>query len=361
MSIVKERDTERMPTPKGPSAGERLHICVGHSCNNNCIFCMEEDRESRFERLSNQTDDDVRRMMETAGAREVMFTSGEPTLHESLPDYMRMARDMGSDTVGLITNGRRLSYLPYARSLLEAGLNHVLVSIHGPTAKVHDALTRTRGAFDQAIKGLANLAVLKEDHPDLRIHTSYVVNKRNYRLFSEFFEAMKPYRVDQHVFNVMMPQGRGGSLAERLMPRYSDVSEEFARFVERLPAEGARRVFLLDIPYCTTTNLPDSVRGYVERYFHFEPDGTVLFGDSPDSRTAPADDGVLFSSTAIEGDNAGYSRVTKTAHDEAVRTWRRDCDSCGFKRYCRGVFTRYLDLYGWDEFEPVLEGPGDGR
>ena len=199
-----------MPTPGDLLSGERLHVCVGLSCNNNCIFCMEDDREDRFERLVRQTDEDVRRMMQNKNAREVMFTSGEPTLHEHLAEYIRMAREMGFQIVGLITNGRRFSYRPYARSLLEAGLNHVLVSIHGPNAKVHDALTRTRGAFGQTLKGLASLASLKDEFDSLKIHTSYVVNRRNYRLFREFYDVMHPFKVDQHVFNVMMPEGRGG-------------------------------------------------------------------------------------------------------------------------------------------------------
>ena len=358
LPVVSTDSKEGMPTPGDSLAGERLHICVGHTCNNNCVFCMEEDRQDRFDRLSGQTDGDVQRMMQVPGAREVMFTSGEPTMHERLPDYVAMARDMGFEIVGLITNGRRLSYLPYTRSLLEAGLSHVLVSIHGPTARVHDALTRTRGAFAQAIKGLACLASLKGEFPTLKVHTSYVVNRRNFQLFGDFFDAMRPFGVDQHVFNVMMPEGRGGKLSEQLMPRYSDIAVEFRRFLDGLTPEEASRVFLLDIPYCTTTRLPDAVRGYVERYFHFEPDGTVLFGDSS---AEPTSDGDLYEKSALAGDNATYSKVTKSAHDEAVRSKRPQCHDCGFDRFCRGVFNRYVDQYGWDEFVPVTEGKNHAR
>lgn len=344
-----------MPTPGESRVGNRLHICLGFSCNNNCIFCMEEDREARFQRLSNQTAEDVRRMMTAdPDAREVMFTSGEPTLHPQLPDYLAMARDLGFPTVGMITNGRRLSNRAYARKLLESGLNHILISIHGPDAHVHDGLTRTRGSFEQALIGLANLLLLKREYPALKVHTSYVVNKRNYRLFREFFDVMLPFRVDQHVFNVMMPEGRGREFFDNLVIPYSLVAAEFKKFTDALPPEGLNRVFILDIPYCTTVGIKDSARGYVERYFHYEPDSTVLFQDgrTPDQRR-PEADAEVYSRKVMTGDRHEYSKVTKTVHDQMVRIKRPECEQCGYNHICRGVFTSYIDRFGWDEFVPV--------
>ncbi len=344
-----------MPAQGSSQLGDRLHVCVGYSCNNNCMFCMEDDRSARYERLRAQTPEDVRRMMALdPDAREVMFTSGEPTLHPELPEYMRMARDLGFPTVGLITNGRRLAYKPYARELLEAGLNHVLISIHGPNGKVHDMLTRSKGAFVQAVAGLANLASLKAEFPDLMVHTSYVVNRYNYLYFREFYDAMRPLNVDQHVFNVMMPDGRGGRNMDHLMARYGEIAQAFRAFVEGLPPEGVRKVFLLDIPYCTTTALPDPVRGYVERYFHYEPDGAVTF--TRDGREVPVEGEVapdLLQESALRGESTGYSKVGKGVHDAMTRVKRPECASCGFDDVCRGVFRSYVDRWGWDEFVPV--------
>ncbi len=342
-----------MPAQGASAVGNRLHVCVGYSCNNNCVFCMEDDREARYARLRAQTPEDVRRMMTLdPDAREVMFTSGEPTLHPHLADYMRMARDLGFPTVGLITNGRRLAYKPYARELLEAGLNHVLVSIHGPNGKIHDMLTRSRGAFVQAVAGLANLAALRNEFPDLKVHTSYVVNALNVGYLREFFDAMRPLHVDQHVFNVMMPDGRGGADMDHLMARYRDVAAAFQAFVAGLDGDGRAKVFLLDIPYCTTTALPDPVRGYVERYFHYEPDGHTTFRQDAGAADG-AIDADLLQASAIDGETVTYSKVAKGAHDAAMRVKRPECAACGFDDLCRGVFRQYVERWGWDEFVPV--------
>jgi len=233
-------------------------------------------------------------------------------------------------------------------------LNHVLVSIHGPNASVHDMLTRSRGAFVQAVAGLANLAALKNEFHALKIHTSYVLNALNIMHLRGFFDAMRPLDVDQHVFNVMMPDGRGAADMAHLMARYSDVAAAFQVFVANLPREHVARVFLLDIPYCTTTALPDTVRGYVERYFHYEPDGSTGFGDDTGSAGEAREKAdSLFQTSALDGENVTYSKVAKGAHDAVMRVKRPECSSCGFNDVCRGVFRQYVDRWGWDEFVPV--------
>ncbi|OQC42875.1 MAG: Cyclic pyranopterin monophosphate synthase [Deltaproteobacteria bacterium ADurb.Bin058] len=356
ISFVEARNEKNgeMPMPGESLVGNRLHICVAEDCNNNCIFCMEEDRDARRDRMAGQTDDDVRRMIASvdSSVKEIMFTSGEPTLHPSLPKYIQWSSEAGFETVGLITNGRRLSYRPYARLLLENGLNHILISIHGPDARTHDALTRTKGAFIQAMAGLANLTVLKREFPALKIHTSYVVTARNYNKVIEFVEVMRHFSIDQHVFNVMMPDGRGQTLFDQLMPRYSDVAAQFAKMADMLPPRDLERIFVLDIPYCTTTMLPDRVRGYVERYFHYEPEGTVRIAELTEQANR-GDRELLIEERALTGEEREYSKVAKTARDDSIRIKRPECYTCGYEQQCHGVFRSYIDKFGWDEFQPV--------
>ena len=54
---------------------ERLHVSIGAVCNNNCVFCMEEDRDGRYVNNSAMTRDRVRWILERhKGAEEVCFT-----------------------------------------------------------------------------------------------------------------------------------------------------------------------------------------------------------------------------------------------------------------------------------------------
>ncbi|NOZ02708.1 MAG: radical SAM protein [Deltaproteobacteria bacterium] len=355
---VRDETTEGMPRQEADDLGDRIHVCVGASCNNNCIFCMEDDREDRFDRVGAQTASDVRRMIEAnRGVHEILFTSGEPTLTPDLPQYLKWASDAGYRVVGVISNGRRFAYEPYIRQLLDAGMNNVIVSIHGHERRIHDALVRTRGAFAQTLKGLANLDGLRGVYR-FRIQTSTVVNRRNLPHMKEFCRLMATLDIDQHVFNVMMPDGRGEEFFDRLMPRYSEVAEAFKLIVPALDPGFLRRVTLVDIPYCATEGLPDSVRGYVERYFHYEPEGSFEQRSKGLSRSVgAADDDELFVKGSLAGERTDFTRVTRTYQESFVKEKRAECGSCRYDDLCRGVWKPYLARFGWDELAPVIDEP----
>ena len=169
---------------------ERIHINLGPVCNNNCIFCMEEDRESRYAVNSALTPDHVRHILEqNAGAEEVCFTSGEPTLVEALPEYVSWARELGYEKRSVMTNGRRLAYRNYAVTLAKAGMNFFYISIHGHTEKLHDSLVRTKGAYRQTVGGLDQIHALRPY--GIRLHTSTVITKRNVSHLGDIYHFLR--------------------------------------------------------------------------------------------------------------------------------------------------------------------------
>jgi len=356
------RDTalDGIPTQEADDVGDRIHICVGADCNNNCIFCMEDDREDRQKRVSAQTRGDVYRMInENRGTNEILFTSGEPTLNRDLPLYVRRASEAGYPIVGVISNGRRFAYRPYVEGLFKAGMNNVIVSIHGHDRRTHDALARTRGSFEQTLKGLQNLSELRVKYR-FQVQTSTVVNLRNLPHMFDFCNLMATLDIDRHVFNVMMPDGRGERFFDRLMPRYSEVTLTFGELIPRLNPSFLKRITLVDIPYCATEGLPDSVRGYVERYFHYEPTGSFEERSEGLSRSRVfEDDSRLFEEGSLEGERTGFTRVTRTFQETFVKEKRDECAGCRYDTLCRGVWKPYTSRFGWEELTPVI-GPPPG-
>jgi MoaA/NifB/PqqE/SkfB family radical SAM enzyme len=303
---------------------ERFHILVGTACNNHCVFCMEPrgDRD----RIAATADAPrvIRGELEAhAGAGEVMFASGEPTLNPHLSTYVRWAHELGYRRIGLTTNARRLGYEPYARRLLESGLNHLVVSVHGPDARTHDAQTRSPGSFEQTVAGLRTVARLRRERP-LTLHSSTVVGRRNHLRLAEIFALLRTFELDQYVFNVMQPLGRAAPIVDQLMARYADVVDAFARFLGSLPSPRPE-LYLVDLPPCTTEKLPREVRGYVE---------AAVFA-------------------ALGEDGAAEVRRTRVHKDAANREKRADCASCRHDGSCLGVWRAYARAHGWDEFVPV--------
>ena len=331
------------------SEEQRLHICFGTHCNNNCVFCMEEDRTARsrrFRRIDTATAVDI--MAGAGGRQEVMFTAGEPTLREDLPELARAAKDLGYAQVGMITNARRLAYRHYLDELLDAGINYILVSIHGHTKELHDGLTRTPGAFDNTVAGMRNIAAAGRQGASLRFVTTTVLNRRNLPSLGELMEFLLGFSPEQVVFNAIQPLGRGERFFRQLVPRYAEMvagfADALARF-DRIPAN----VLLLDVPRCVTRALPPEVVGFVESHSHFEPETEVL--DAVSGAAEP---------TKTTGEDGELVLVTKEELDQALRTMGPDCGKCLYYNECDGVWRKYADEYGFDEFRPLGRGGEEG-
>ena len=102
--------------------------------------------------------------------------------------------------------------------------------------------------------------------------------------------------------------------------------------------------FLVDIPLCTTTNIPDFNRGYVESYIHYEPAASAQALISVDKMLGRE-------SSEIEG--TALVGVRRSDLDDAARSKRDECRSCKYDASCEGVWGNYVSRYGWDEFVPV--------
>lgn len=63
------------------------------------------------------------------GIPHIIFTGGEPTLRQDLPELIAHAEANGQVT-GLLTNGSRLADGDYLHTLLQTGLDHLLIILH---------------------------------------------------------------------------------------------------------------------------------------------------------------------------------------------------------------------------------------
>lgn len=339
---------------------ERLHVDIGPHCNNNCIFCMEEDRTGRQTRVGAVTPEQVDRILSANRERShVTFVSGEPTLSPHFLRFVRLARGYGYKTVAVISNGRRFAYGPFAEAAVRKGLNQVILSIHGGNAKLHDGLVRTPGAFAEATTGLGNLSALRRGGTALTIHTSTVLNRRNCSVeaLEELLTVLRPH-VDQMVFNVMQPFGRGLSHFDRLMLRYTETAEVLRQFFARHAGEELP-IYLVDIPYCVTEgrDVPEHSRGFVERYVRYELADAAGRTELWD-RTAESTGGAPLRRTLVDSEEAVTLDDLDARHrdhqEQAQKVRRPRCAECRYAYLCDGVWRNYIERNGWEEFEPVV-------
>ncbi|MBI5535021.1 MAG: radical SAM protein [Deltaproteobacteria bacterium] len=394
-----------------------LHVLTGPGCNNNCLFCMEADRDGRDAAVRAQTRDDVREMIDAYPLQdEILFTSGEPTLNPDLLEYVGWAKHKGFRVIGLITNGRRLSYPAFLASLLEAGVNRITVSIHGHNAALHDGLTRAPGSFEHTHAALQNLALVKRAWP-LRVHTSTVVCQRNLPELAQVHRYLSDGPSDQMVFNIMMAKGRGALHFARMMPRYADVLRAFDSLCSSLDTRALERLKVVDVPACVLQSLPEQVRGGLEVFDQFErvgstglteiavrnacseigvesqrlptdASGKVIevahlddeWGDvdrpwwnppwlsrwarrrasegaegagEPAARSEDIETLRARISAAQAGQDGAYYMTRRDLKDSYLRAKGPPCETCALRESCPGVWKVYVDQHGWSEFHPL--------
>jgi len=313
---------------------ESLQCRVMYACNNDCYFCLdrsEVDGEFHGGPRALPAGHVLRVLEERAGKVDVVvFTHGEPTLHPDLPRFVEAAVRLGYTTRGLVTNARRLSDARYARSIVDAGVNHFTLSIHGDDAATHDGATRTK-AFHQAIAGLRNLATLARERP-FKLTTSTVLNHLNYKRTAEIVRFLLDERVDVSVLNVVRPMGNAARHFEAAVPRYRDVVRALEGLFALRP-EARRRVAIEDIPPCVAAPVAPFL-GVLEAWHLEQVDEGLPHSDSHEN---PSRDGSAFG----------------VGIPERETTKREACRSCIHDARCWGVWRTYVDTYGWEEFTPI--------
>lgn len=139
--------------------GTQAKITLGLGCNNDCRFCY-----NRFEKESSRPLEEARvlELVDEAAASHadhLNFIGGEVTI---LPYFVRALEHAKGrfPAISVNTNGRRFADEAFSLACVEAGLTEVDVSLHGSRADVHDAVSRSPGAFEETVRGLRNLAAL---------------------------------------------------------------------------------------------------------------------------------------------------------------------------------------------------------
>jgi MoaA/NifB/PqqE/SkfB family radical SAM enzyme len=218
------------------------YIQVTRTCNQECIFCSNPpiERLISFARAKKIIDH-----YKKIGYEGIIWTGGEPTLHPRLKDMIAYAKKKGIHS-RLITNGQKTASLQYLRSLVDAGIDKVEVSLHSHMASVQNYLSQNKRSFANIVKTLENLDTL---HIPTEIIT--VINKKNAGHLSKtvsWIIGRFPF-VNHFVFNNIDPLMNRAAKNTFIIPRLNDFELELKKALDILRASG--RTFRVErVPLC---------------------------------------------------------------------------------------------------------------
>jgi uncharacterized radical SAM superfamily Fe-S cluster-containing enzyme len=115
-------------------------IDVTNRCNLACPICFAnaEASDSEYEPDPKQVLEMLKNLRSNlpAPCPAVQFAGGEPTLSDSLPQYVKWAEELGFRHIMVATNGIRIAKQPeYMQQLVDAGLKTIYLQFDGVTEK----------------------------------------------------------------------------------------------------------------------------------------------------------------------------------------------------------------------------------
>ena len=202
----------------------------------------------------------------------MVFTGGEPSLRQDLPELIAHAQSIGQIT-GLNTNARRLSDKKFVQELVGAGLDHVQVTVESHLPDIHDQMVRARGAWKQTIAGLENAL----DSP-LFVMTNTTMLTHNSPYLADTLHFLAALGVPTIGLNALIYSGRGrtagSGLEEHALTPLLEVAQQITQ------ANHQRLIWYTPTQYCQfdPMQLELGVKGCTAALYNMciEPDGSVI-------------------------------------------------------------------------------------
>lgn len=295
---------------------KRIDLKIGFRCNNNCRFCAQAHKK----KFGNKSSAILKRILSDSVVhyQSVVFTGGEPTVRDDIVELVQFAKKVGFKHIQIQSNGRMFSYKDFCHRLLDAGANEFALALHGHKPELHDFLTRSNGSFKQTFQGIKNLLSFGQV-----VITNTVITKPNYRYLPNIARLLVDCGVRNIQFAFVHILGNALKLAPSVVPRKSMIAPFVREGLDIGIAKGAN-MMTEAIPYCFLSGYEDCVAE--ER----------------------------IPETKVFDLNFTIHNFTIVRRQEGKAKGAR-CKKCMYQKKCEGPWREYPQIFGWKEFNPVLQ------
>ena len=253
------------------SAPYRMDLALTYACNDDCSHCYVA-RPRDYPQISFEEWKQVIDRCWDVGIPHVTFTGGEATLCPHLRELIEYAEDVGLVT-GLLTNGRRLSDRAYLDGLLEAGLDHIQITLESHDEAIHDQMVRAPGAWKETVEGIANSV-----DADVYLMTNTTLTDLNAPGIEETIDFVARLGVQTVACNGLIYAGKGVDVGIGIPE--ADLEPIMARVQEKAQEHDLRLIWYTPTRYCEFNPLEHDlgVKGCSAARYNMcvEPNGDVI-------------------------------------------------------------------------------------
>jgi MoaA/NifB/PqqE/SkfB family radical SAM enzyme len=296
---------------------KRTDIKVWFACNNHCVFCVQWDKREKFKPRSIE---EIKKIIEdeyNLWAKYVVFTGGEPTVHPKLTEAIAYAREIWYKQIQIQSNWTNFDKIEYVQELIDAWVTEFSPSIHWFKREMHDSQVKTAWAWDRVIKWLINLKKLNQ-----LVIINSVITKDNYKEAPELAALLIKLWVTQFQFAFVHILWTAAKNGKKVVPTKTEILPYIHKALD-IAKSANIPAFTEAMPYC------------MMQWYEYAIAENVM----PETSVIDAE-----------------WKIDSYA-DYRWSEWkakREECKKCIKYNVCEWPWKEYPEMYGWEEFKPII-------
>ncbi|MFA6090202.1 MAG: radical SAM protein [Candidatus Gracilibacteria bacterium] len=269
------------------------------------------------------------------GYESVGFLGGDISIHPKIIEIISYSKKVGFKDISIISNGMRFSNADLARSVVDAGLTRINISIHSHLHDIENYLTCVPGGLKKKLSAIDNFNELHNSGL-LRalISINIVLNRHNLATIVEtvlFFYSKK--KIKDIRINFVW-------LDEMIKENWDDLKisySEFLPYLKSLVYISLKYKFRLTfdtVPACIFYKIDPRNYKYLINTF---------LGENLDHITE------------VDWSNNNTVFDWQEKKKDLLKTQFSGCSKCLYINKCQGVWKEYSQIYGGGEFTPITQ------
>lgn len=202
-----------------------MFVRATENCNAGCFMC-DFANNNKGHQLSIEEFKNLIDIMKKGEYKVVKFTGGEPLLNNNLKYFISLCKENGYAS-SVITNGYILK--EKYKELIDAGLNHITISLDSNKAEIHDDIRGLKGLFDKIIE---SIKLIKAYNPAVVIRINTIGSWLNIFDLCDMYDMLKELKINQWVIT---PLKSWKNHYEN--DKFDEYYESYKKFQEKIKSE----------------------------------------------------------------------------------------------------------------------------
>jgi MoaA/NifB/PqqE/SkfB family radical SAM enzyme len=244
-------------------------------------------------------------------------------LRDDASQIIRKANELGFKMIHLVTNGQQFNDYEKMEALLREGVNKLTMSLHSSNSADEERITNSRNSFPMKVAAIKNIMKYIEVNnlgDDFVFSVNTVLTPFTLPKISRLIRFLGESGIKRQ--NIFFPRIHDHIIEEfdTLVPWCKDLSLPIYRGMI-VSGQYNINISLVDIPPCVIPENAGSALNRIEK--------NIL---------------------TINTSNALGNVIFNVCGEKIKNSF---CEECSRVSTCEGVFKKYVEKRGWDEFAPL--------